>query len=401
MKCWGHNGMGQLGINDQNNRGDSPREMGRYLPRVYLGGTSATVISAGSSHTCAILENKSVKCWGYNGDGVLGYGDVQVRGSVYGTMGTRLPFVDLGGGGWRKAMALSAGTDHTCAILDDKSTKCWGSNRNGQLGLGDKISRGYKSGQMGSNLPAVDLGTGRFATAISGGYQHTCAILDDKSVKCWGNNYHGQLGLGNQNDHGLKPGQMGDNLPAVDLGTGRFATAISAGYQHTCAILDDKSVKCWGSNFSGQLGYGDRNNRGDRNYNIGDKLPAVDLGTGRFATAISAGYQHTCAILDDKSVKCWGDNTYGQLGQNDAMSYGYGLWSGKMGDNLPVVDFGPGRVATAISAGRYHTCVYLYDKAIKCWGRNEVGQLGLGDIKNRGNAPDQMGDNLPDVDIEY
>jgi len=334
LKCWGQNTYGQLGINDQNNRGDSRREMGRSLPSVALGRSYATVIAAGSWHTCALLYDKSVKCWGSGGDGVLGYGDVQTRGSVFGTMDNLLPVVDLGRG--RKAMALSAGTDHTCAILDDKSTKCWGSNRKGQLGLGDTTARGYKKGQMG-NL-----------------------------------------------------------LPAVDLGTGRFATAISAGYQHTCAILDDKSVKCWGANDDGRLGLGDRNTRGQRTYNIGDKLPAVDLGTGRFATAIAAGYQHTCAILDDKSTKCWGDNTFGQLGQNDTMSYGRD--PGTMGDNLPVVDFGPGRVATAISAGRFHTCVYLYDKAVKCWGRNEDGQLGLGDMKNRGNAPDQMGDNLPAVD---
>ena len=85
----------------------------------------------------------------------------------------------------RKTSMVSVGEGHTCAILDDKSVKCWGHNSNGQLGLGDKNNRGDNSGEMGDNLPAVDLGTGRVATVVSArGYFHTCALLDDTSVKC-------------------------------------------------------------------------------------------------------------------------------------------------------------------------------------------------------------------------
>jgi len=171
---------------------------------------------------------------------------------------------------------IATGTYHTCAILDDKSVKCWGDNGYGQLGLGDRIARGGAPGQMGENLTAVDLGTGRSATAIAAGQSHTCAILDDASVKCWGDNYYGKLGLGDTNRRGDESGEMGDNLPAVDLGTGRSATAIAVGSQHTCAILDDKSVKCWGS--GSQLGLGDYNARGDASGEMGDNLPAVDLG---------------------------------------------------------------------------------------------------------------------------
>jgi len=349
-------------------------------------------VSAGTVHTCALLDDKSVKCWGRNDIGQLGLGDKDGRGDASGEMGDNLPAVDLGTG--RSAMAIAVGQSHTCAILDDKSVKCWGYNYYGQLGLGDTNSRGDESGEMGENLPAVDLGTGRSAMAIAVGQSHTCAILDDKSVKCWGNNGQGQLGLGDTNRRGDASGEMGDKLPAVDLGTGRSATAIAAGNYHTCALLDDKSVKCWGYNDQGQLGLGDSNTRGDASGEMGDNLPTVDLGTGRSATAIAVG-SHTCALLDDKSMKCWGTNGNGELGLGDTNSRGDA--SGEMGDNLPAVDLG--HAATAISAGQYHTCAILDEKSVKCWGHNGNGQLGLGDRNTRGDASGEMGDNLPAVDL--
>ena len=133
---------------------------------------------------------------------------------------------------------------------------------------------------MGDNLPAVNLGTGRMAKAISVGDSHTCAVLDDDSVKCWGYNYNGQLGLGDKNTRGDDWNGMGDNLPVVNLGTGCMAKAISAGGSHTCSVLDDGFVKCWGRN-EGRLGIGYLNNRGDDPYEMGDKLPLVGFGTGR------------------------------------------------------------------------------------------------------------------------
>ena len=99
---------------------------------------------------------------------------------------------------------------------------------------------------MGDSLPTVALGTGRTAVAITAGNYHTCALLDDGSVKCWGYNDYGQLGLGDTADRGVGAGEMGDSLPAVALGTGRTAVAITSGSYHTCALLDDASVKCWG-----------------------------------------------------------------------------------------------------------------------------------------------------------
>ena len=234
----------------------------------------------------------------------------------------------------------TAGFAHSCFMSDNGSVKCWGKNNLGQLGLGDTSNRGDNSSEMGDNLTAIDLGSGRTATAIAAGNHHTCAILDNATIKCWGSNASGQLGLGNTSNRGDNSSEMGDNLPSVDLGSGRTAKAIATGDSHTCAILDNASIKCWGSNASGQLGLGDDDNRGTESGEMGDSLTAVDLGSGITAKVIVAGGSHTCAILDNSSIKCWGANATGQLGLGNNDNRGDG--SGEMGDILTAVDLGSG-----------------------------------------------------------
>ena len=199
---------------------------------------------------------------------------------------------------------------------------------------------------MGANLETVDLGTGRTAKAIAAAGHATCAILDNSSIKCWGKNNRGQLGQGNTNSLGDAGSEMGDNLDTVDLGSGRTATAIAGGGQHYCAILDNASIKCWGYNNEGQLGIGSTDSLGDGANEMGDNLSSIDLGTGRTATAIAAGGSHSCAILDNAAVKCWGRNDRGQLGLGDQASRGDG--ANEMGDNLNAVDLGTGRTAVSI-----------------------------------------------------
>ena len=160
-------------------------------------------------------------------------------------------------------------------LLNDGSVKCWGQGNNGQLGYGDTQSRGVGADEMGANLPSVDLGSGRSAKFIAAGVDHTCALLDNGGVKCWGYNNNGQLGYGDTQSRGDGADEMGDSLPTVDLGSGRSAKFIAAGGYHACAQLDDGGVKCWGRNDYGQLGYGDTQNRGDGADEMGDNLKAI------------------------------------------------------------------------------------------------------------------------------
>jgi len=200
---------------------------------------------------------------------------------------------------------LDIGTAHSCGLLDNNTIKCWGLGSSGQLGYGATSTLGDGAGEMGDALATIDLGTGRTAKQIATGSSHSCAVLDNNTVKCWGLGTNGRLGYGTTTSLGRSSGQMGDALATIDLGTGRTATAISAGSAHTCAVLDNATVKCWGLNTDGQLGLGDTDDRGDDAGEMSDALVNVDLGTGRTAVAISAGSTHTCAILDNATVKCW------------------------------------------------------------------------------------------------
>ncbi|MFO0665122.1 MAG: hypothetical protein U0174_14305 [Polyangiaceae bacterium] len=398
VKCWGFNGYAALGIGDKMNRGDDPNEMGSQLPVVSLGaGRTVRQVSAGGTFTCAILDTGNVKCWGHSdiNGGQTGLGEYEERGDEPGEMGDALATVQLGTG--RTALALATGHAFACAILDDRSLKCWGSNSSGQLGLGDMQARGDAPGEMGDALPTVDLGTGRKAMQVAAGAQTACALLDDDSVKCWGSGYEGGLGSGSTQDRGSSPGQMGNALPALAFGTGRKARQIGVGAQFGCARLDDGSVKCWGYNQDGQLGLGDTQIRGDAPGEMGDALPAVALGAGRTAVDIRVGFSHACALLDNGALKCWGYNTQGMLGQGDENDRG--IAAGQMGDALPPIALGTGRSVKDFALGTSNTCALLDNDDIKCWGGNNSGQLGLGDKTARGRLPNQMGDNLPPVPV--
>lgn len=398
VKCWGANHVGQLGQGDVNNRGDVPYEMGDNLTAINLGDQrTARSAPVGFYGACAILDGDgALKCWGWNSYGQLGLSDTTNRGTVKSDMGENLPAVNLGTG--RTARSVSIGGGSKCAVLDNNAVKCWGRNGLGQLGLGDMTNRGDGANEMGDNLPEVDLGTGRTAGSVAVGGVFACAVLDDASLKCWGQNGYGQLGQGDVDHRGDGANEMGNNLTAVNLGTGRTAKSVSCStFDFACAVLDDGSVKCWGRNDFGQLGQGDSRNRGGGLDDMGDNLPAVDLGTGRTAKSVSAGGYSACALLDNDTVKCWGQNNYGQLGQGH--KYARGDWQGEMGDIVPAVDLGTGRTAKSVTVGEYFACALLDNNSVKCWGVNFSGQLGLGDRAHRGDEPDEMGDNLPAVDL--
>ena len=205
------------------------------------------------------------------------------------------------------AVQVAAGGDHTCAIQTNSLVKCWGANSSGQLGYGDMRQRGDEPGEMGANLAFVDLGSGVASIQISVGNNHSCAILKDHTLKCWGNNDNSKLGLNDTNNRGDESGEMGNNLPIIDIGIGATALAVSAGTDHTCAILNNHTLKCWGDDSSGQLGYGNNTTL------ISPSANAIDLSNSHTALAVSAGIKHTCAILDDNTVHCWGDTLIASL----------------------------------------------------------------------------------------
>ncbi len=399
IKCWGGNTYGQLGLGDLDARGDDPRDMGTTLDFVELGsGRTAKQVAAGGLHTCAILDDDTVKCWGYNYYGQLGIENTDNKGDDANEMGDNLPVVNLGTG--RTARQLALGLWHSCALLDNYSVKCWGYNFSGELGQGDITLRGTFANSMGDNISPIDLGTGRTAVSIASGSHHVCALLDDSSIKCWGENSTGQLGKGNTTKLGDGPGEMGDALTAVDIGVGRTATAVAAGGYgsegHSCVIRDDSTLVCWGRNYNGQLGIGDVFDRGDGAGEMGAALTAVDLGTGRTASMVAAGQSHTCAVLDDGSLKCWGQNTYGQLGLGNTNHIGDN--GGEMGDILNAIELGTGFTAAGVSLAN-HSCAILDNGRLKCWGNNFTSALGLGDRVDRGSRSGEMGDNLEAVDL--
>ena len=393
-RCWGANGAGQLGQGDTDHRGDAPDDLGDALAAIDLGsGRTARSISIGGSHACALLDDDTVTCWGFSANGQLGQGITTTVGDEPGELGENLSVIDLGTG--RTATAISAGASHTCAVLDNGAAKCWGQGFFGQLGYGDTINRGDNADEMGDELPAIDLGAGRTAQAIAAGDLHTCALLDNGTVRCWGTNSNGELGLG---DTRSRANEEGDGVTAIDLGTGRTATAIAVGATHTCAVLDNGAAKCWGDNSYGQLGQGDTDARGDNAGELGDALPAIDLGAGRTATAISAGATHTCALLDNGTVKCWGNNQVGELGQGTSDDM-VGDQPGDMGANLPAVNLGAGRHAVAVAAGTDHTCALRDNATVTCWGDAFFGQTGRGSDVDSGSSPTDMGDALIPVDL--
>jgi len=290
---------------------------------------------------------------------------------------------------------LVAGGSRTCYLNTLGQVRCWGFNFGGILGVGDTTPRGRVPGEMQILLP-VDLGAGRKAVKLSAGAGVACVKLDNNQVKCWGENQQGTLGMGDTVNRGDLPGSMGDALPPLSLGGG-FAsvTALRAAGNYACALGAAGAVKCWGFGLNAELGLGDTLSRGDQPGEMGALLPPLDLGAG-LVTDVAVSY-FGCALTSLGQVKCWGRNDNGQLGRGDALARGFA--PGEMGPGLAVVDLGPGLIATQITTGQTFACARLNTQQVKCWGNNNTGQLGLGDTLGRGNAPLHMGVNLPPVDL--
>ncbi len=330
VRCWGDNFDGQLGDGTTTDR---------PIPVRVSGISTATAISAGGDHTCALLADHTVRCWGDNFDGQLGDGT---------TLDRHTP-VTVSGISTAVGIAASDGWGHTCALLAEGTVRCWGNNTIGQLGDHTWSSKNVPVAvvEIAVHHPSVGLLEGVASIAVGGNL--TCAVLTTRGVACWGNNGYGQLG-------GLGHDTWTSSNTPVTVGGINTATGAAAGLDHACAVLADASVRCWGGNTTGQLG--DGTSDPDRHQ---ASVAVSGIGT---ATAIAARSRHTCARLEDGTVRCWGSNGSGELGDGTTTQR-----------SAPVAVTGIG-TASKISTGSSHSCALLTDGTVRCWGRNDSGQLG-------------------------
>ncbi len=335
----GYNGYGQLGIGSTSTVKE-PRDS-----NVDLGaGFEAIRVYAGWFHTCAVSALGESKCFGRNNYGQLGIGSTTQRGDGGNEMGDSLVAIDWGTGFKVEDMCL--GYYHTCALSTDGVTKCLGRNDYGQLGQGTTTTRGDSTSELGDNLLATELGDDFDTVQLECGSYFTCARSSGGELKCWGEGDHGQLGQGDTFRRGDGSGEMGNSLPAINLGFGFEAATMSAGTEFVCALSTSGTLRCWGENNNGQLGVGDRTDRGTTPALSGDNVPAVDLGSNFTISDVAAGYAFACATSTSGTMKCWGNNGNGQLGQATTTQRGDG--GNEMGDYLAEVQFGPGFSASGL-----------------------------------------------------
>lgn len=312
--------------------GDPPtfghdEQSGKTLPETINGVSDVTSLAA-AGETCAVLSDGTVSCWG-------------PRLSVLAMNGVDSLLTPVPMPGIADAQQVAMGVEHICLILADGSVSCWGGNTVGQLGNGTITGDATDSAATNQVIGISD------AVAISAGSGHTCAVTGDGKVKCWGSNDHGQTGSGYAANATTSPVQV---LNLDD------AEQVAAGAWHTCALLKDRTVACWGLNEAGQVG-----DTGDQSHL---PTPVPGLTDSR---AITAGGLHSCAIQKDRTVACWGDNSVGQLGDGTTNS-----------SHVPVQVMNLTDV-TGIAAGSVHTCAVRRDRSVFCWGNNGAGQLGTGD----------------------
>jgi alpha-tubulin suppressor-like RCC1 family protein len=374
LRCVGDNERGQLGVGNDQDRVVAVSTASAADLGSAFGPPSQVVV--GRAFGCALSGGGDVKCWGYNSRGQLGLGDTRDRGALAGDMGNGLPALSFGGHGPMNRIA--AGEGHACALNAQGEVFCWGAGSEGQLGTEATADVGTTSGPTQPHLKA-----GVAFRAIALGANHTCGVAMDGAVYCFGANDAGQLGLGQAGSVGDRPGTMGDAMQPVKLGDGFKAKDIASGDRHVCALSEAGQVKCWGAGSGGELGLGAATNRGTSAGDMGDALPAVDLGHGQLVAGLSCGARHCCARMVQNTMKCWGDNSEGQLGLGDVVARGKD--PGTMGDNLSFILTPPHEAVLSIDLNADRTCART-DSGLRCWGRNRAGELGYGDVQARGGS---------------
>jgi cysteine-rich repeat protein len=366
IRCWGENNYGQLGIESTADIGDQPGEM---PPATIDVGPYPVALEAGANFNCVLLGNEELRCWGQNTSGQLGRGHVNPIGDGPAEM----PPIATNVGGEIAQLAL--GATHACALLVNGQLRCWGGNSRGQLGLGHTNNIGDGPGEMPP--PAVNFGVGNIVQLDVGSY-FTCVLLDTNKVRCWGYNEYSQLGLGHTNNIGDGPGEM----PPADLNLGvAVITQIALMGYDGCALFNNGELRCWGHNALGELGIGNAFQVG----NVpGEMPPAVtNYGFG-VLSEVNAGNYFFQVIMADGSVRNWG--------QGDYLGYGTTNEIGDAPGEMPPGAVPLGSPVIALSKGRSgrHSCAMLQDSTVRCWGLNSSGQLGYGNTILIGDGPGEM-----------
>jgi alpha-tubulin suppressor-like RCC1 family protein len=349
IQCWGKNDHGQLGYGGISTEIDKPKDV--------LGINDSTAIAAGDKHVCSLSMSGGVLCWGDNEYGELGNGtttDSPVPMEVTGLQSD--------------VIAIDAGTHHTCAVKTSGEAYCWG-----QMGSASQV---FDLGSLPAKITDQQKHYSILAMAV--GYHHTCVGIQTSistfnypaALKCWGNNQYGQLGDGTT---------ITSKKPIdVKFTVARSVYLMAAGQYHTCGVLSGEGVACWGKNDSGQLGDGSIVDR-----NTPAKVNGLDT-VGRSGNinirSIAAGGNHTCVLYETGEVFCWGNNQHGQLGD--------GTTENRF---TPVSVQGLSTGAQSIVLGEDHTCARLKTGKVKCWGRNDFGQLGDGTWTDRSSPVDISG----------
>jgi alpha-tubulin suppressor-like RCC1 family protein len=343
VRCWGENASGEVGAGFFDGGAIAPALVA--MPTVVAGVSGSTQIAAGGygmglGTSCATASDGGVVCWGSNGNGALGLGANGDAGTRPTESLTPLPLA------LDSVAQVSLGGLFGCALTNDGGVACWGDNSENELG------RTLEAGSADPTPTVVPLP--QPATAVTTGKYHACALLADRSVVCWGAGDHGAIG------------QLVDGGVATPSAVnGIAATGITAGEVSTCAIVTDGGVVCWGGNQGGQLGRG--------NVDAGPLLdPApqpVALPPGTTALQLASAVGSTCALLSDRSVWCWGDNAYGELGTGSAVPGFSSHPMQVMGlSNIVQVASGP---------GGWTVCALLDTGSARCWGVNNADQLAV------------------------
>lgn len=369
VHCWGRNDLGQLGRGNTVTIGDN--ETPSAVAPLNLGSRVIVDLTAGDLHTCALFSDGGVSCWGLGSVGSLGQGNTATLGDNAGETPATIPAINLGAA----AIQIDAGGSHTCALLVGGTVTCWGLNNHGQLGYGHTNTIGDNETPASAGAVA-NLGN---VVEIAVGAEHSCARNSAGEVRCWGRGSAGRLGYGNT---------INLHQPRADaIAIGGAAARIAAGGFHTCATIGT-SVKCWGLGSSGQLGYGNTQTIGDDANETPATVAAIDFGEA--ITDLRMGGQRTCAELASGSVRCWGENSDGRLGYGHTDDLGDN--AGEEANLLPDINIGDG--VDHLATGLVHTCALLKTGGVRCWGPSGDGRLGYGNSEFIGDneTPADAGD---------